>query len=163
MYEFFDGQFDQNGQISFKDEEEEAQLMDWIIYDYKFANGKKLIENYIDDNADKLSPKERKLLEEMLLNKYGFFEVKSVEPEKFIILESLHSGKDYRVEEKLGTRGVTIGNILVCRVGKQGDSWRMIGSNPTVVPVQLSKDARVMFKNDKKPLTPKDFRRLKNC
>jgi len=158
LNEFTDGELDRKGQISLDNEEGEAQMSDWIVYDYRFSNGKGLVENFLDENAEHLSVAEKKSFEEMLLNKFGFFEVKAIEPEKSISLESLHSHKMYKAVEKMGTRGSRVGDILICRVGKQNGIWRMVGCNPMVVPFQFTKNARKMFEGDNRPLTPKDFR-----
>ncbi len=133
--------------------------MNWLIFDYKLSSGKKLVETYLANFGEKLSKSDRAEYEEMLLNKYGLFEVKAVKLDNWIDLESISSSRVYRVREKLGTHGVILGSLLVGRIGKQKGEWRVIGPNPIEVPLHLMKGAKKFF-STLKNLTPKDFRHL---
>jgi hypothetical protein len=156
--EYADGKLDRYGRLEFYNEQDEDLFMDWIVFDYHFPNGKKLIENFLEAKEKELSKAERSEFEEMTLNKYGLFEVKKIMPEEWIDLESISTGKVYRVKEKLGTRGSRVGRCLIGRLGKEKGLWRIIGSNPIEVPLQFAKSAKELFV--KANFTPKDFRNL---
>jgi hypothetical protein len=95
----------------------------------------------------------------MLYNKYGLFEVKKIEKDKWIDLESVSTGKVHRVKERRGTYGSQVGQLLIGRLGKEKGEWRMVGSNPIMVPVQFSDRTKQLFKNGEKQ-SPKNFRFL---
>lgn len=150
-----------NGEIMMENDEEEALFMDWITFDLRLKNGRKLIENYLSEKRNKLSQDEVETLENMLMNKYGFYEVMDFMIDKWIDLLSLQSGQLYRVKEKMGTHAAFKGQILLCRVGKTGrDEWMMIGSNPVELPASFGAGTKEMLLQSKDALSPKDTRQL---
>ena len=157
--EYFDGKVGPNGEIIFESEEDEGLLMDWLVFDYRCSNGNKLIENFINANK-KLGKKELAAFEELQYNKFGYFEIKEVKKDQWVLLESLQSGKQYKIIEKLGTHSSKPGMILICRVGKENGKWRMIGSNPLAAPFKFSASFKEMLRGSSNVITPKDCRKL---
>ncbi|MCX6809393.1 MAG: hypothetical protein NTZ65_01430 [Candidatus Berkelbacteria bacterium] len=155
--EFFDNSSIPKNTIPFENEAEEDLFADWIVFDYRLSSGSKLIESFIREFGDELSEKDRNSYEEMQFNKYGLFEVKRIMLDEWIDLESISTSKVYRVKEKMGTYGTSVGRLLIGRLGKQDGQWRIIGSNPIEVPVHLSKGAKQCFAKIK-DLSPKFFR-----
>ena len=150
-----------NDEILMENDEEEALFLDWITFDHHLKNGQKLIENYLSEKRNKLAEAEIEKLEYMQFNKYGYFEVKDFRLDEWIDLESLQSGKIYRVREKLGTHAAFVGQILLCRVGKTGpDEWMMVGSNPIEIPATFGSGMKKMLRQSKDALSPKDARVL---
>ena len=144
-----------NKEIVIKNEIEEDLLMEWLIFDYRLKNGRKLIESFVAENPLKLSKKELEKYETMQFNKYGFFEVKAFEKDKWIQFESLQSEKLYRVFEKKGTHSAFIGQILLGRIGKILDKWMLIGSNPLEIPVFLASATKKAVKEYTGSFSPK--------
>ncbi|MEI6498533.1 MAG: hypothetical protein WCO23_01075 [bacterium] len=162
MQEFFGKSQILNGKIELKDEREQGLFMEWVTFDYRLKNGKKLIDDFITENPLNLSEGGLKVYEDMQMNKYGWYEIIAVKLDEYLDLESLQSGKVYRTLEKAGTHGAEPKNTMICRVGKVGDHWELLGSDPIVLPVYHTKRMKALFRKDMSQWTPKDSRELLN-
>ncbi len=59
MCDFFENDGIASGKrVNFQNEYEESLFMEWIAFDYRLQNGKKLIKDFIAENPFKLSAKE---------------------------------------------------------------------------------------------------------
>jgi hypothetical protein len=156
--QFFEGEnrLGPSDEIVIKNEMEEDLLMEYLVFDHRLNNGKKLLEDFVAKNPLKLKSKQLEVYETMQFNKYGLFEVKDFKMEEWIDFENMQSGKNYHVIEKIGTKSAFIGQILLCRVGKVLDEWRMIGSNPIAVPITMGKGMKKTLRESKDALSTKD-------
>lgn len=160
--EFFQSEkADYDREVTITDRED-SLFMEWITFDYVLQNGKKLIDNFISENPLKLSVQELKVYEDLKMNKYGMFEILKVKIDEYIDLESLQSGKIYRVKEKMGTHDAQVKTILFCRVGKVDDHRELIGSDPVSYPLNYTERAKALLRQDKSQMTPKDTLKLLN-
>jgi len=144
-----------NKEIVIRNEMEEDLLMEWLVFDYRLMNGRKIIEDFIAKNPLKLNKKELEKYETMQFNKYGFFEVKTFVKDEWIQLESLQSGKLYKITENKGTHSAFIGQILLGRIGKVLDEWMLIGSNPIEIPIPLASVVKKTVKEYSGSFSPK--------
>ena len=160
--EFFQSEkADYDREVTITDRED-SLFMEWITFDYVLQNGKKLIDNFISENPLKLSVQELEVYENLKMNKYGMFEILKVKIDEYIDLESLQSGKIYRVKEKMGTHDAELKTLLFCRVGKVDDHWELIGSDSVSYPLNYTERAKALLRQDKSQMTPKDTLKLLN-
>lgn len=163
MAEFFDDKSIGPGtDLRLQNEQEEGLFMEWIAFDFRLRNGQKLIEDFIATNPFKLSTEALTVYHDLEMNKYGMYEIIKVERDKYIDLESLQSGKIYRVIEKSGTNRAKPKTTWFCRVGKVGDHWELIGSDPIGYPVFHTERMKALIRQDKTAMSPKDTRALLN-
>lgn len=161
MREFFDDQdIRPGGKLNIQDDREEDLFMEWLTFDYRLKNGKKLIEDFISINPHKMTKADLQIYEDLQMNKYGFYEILSVKKDQYIELESLQSGKIYKAQEKAGTHNVKPKSTLICRVGKVGDHFELIGCDPLGWPAYSTDRLKKIFRRDKSSLTPKDARKM---
>lgn len=161
MHEFFENNdIGPGAKFDFQDQREEGFFMEWVAFDYRLRNGKKLIEDFISENPLKLSVTELEAYEDLMINKYGMFEIVGIKLDEYIDLESLQSGKTYHVKEKMGTHDARLATILFCRIGKVDDHWELIGSDPISYPIHYTERAKALMRKDKSSMTPKDTLKL---
>ncbi|MCX6809304.1 MAG: hypothetical protein NTZ65_00935 [Candidatus Berkelbacteria bacterium] len=161
MRDFFgENNIGPGGNINIQNNQEEGLFMEWIVFDYRFQNGKGLLDNFISENPLDMSKSELRIYEDLQINKYGFFEIISVKKDEYLELESLQSGKIYKVQEKMGTYNAEPKTTLVCRVGKVADHWELIGSDPVGFPIHYTERAKKLMREDKGKYSPKDIRKL---
>lgn len=159
MREFFeDKKLGPGANLTIHDDREEGLFMEWIVFDYRLQNGRKLIEDYLFIND--LSRIDRLSYENLQMNKYGMYEILEVKKDEYLKLESLQSGKVYKVLEKAGTQNANPKTTWFCRVGKVDDHWELVGSDPIGFPVYHTNRAKEMYRNMKGNFSPKDARKL---
>lgn len=85
--EFFEiSRMDAGEKLEFDNDYEEGLFMEWIAYDYRLKNGRKLIDDFIVENPLKLSKKALEVYEDLRINKYGMFEILKVERGEYVEL-----------------------------------------------------------------------------
>lgn len=126
-------------------------LNEWLIFDYRLASGLGLIDEYEENNF--VLPEDKKIYADLRqTNHYGLFEVKKVVPEISLTLQDMHSGQEYNVKEKMGTRGVAAGNLIFTRVACVNDQWQMVSAQSTILPfVEISPEIRKSFIKSSSP------------
>ncbi len=161
MKQFFKDDFTgPGGKLNINDDREESLFLEWLTFDYKMQNDRKLMENFIIENPYHLSKQELQVYEDMQMNKYGLYEIKKIKIDEWLELESLSSGKIYKIVEKIGTHEAKTEQIFICRVGKIDGHFEMIGSDPIVLPVHFGDGMKKMFLKDEKGFTPINTREI---
>jgi len=100
---------------------------EWVMFDYVFTDGKKMLEKYYEDNPHKLSLPELALYKYLQKNIYGFFKVLEVKMGMGELLEDMMTGDEYWVVEYKGTLSTIPGYVITNRVAKIGDDYMMVG------------------------------------
>ena len=161
MRDFFeDDSIGPGGKLNIQNDQEEGLFMEWITFDYRFRDGRSLLENFISENPLNMAKKELQVYEDLQMNKYGFFEIQDIKIDEYLELESLQSGKIYKVLEKRGTRNAKLKTTFLCRVGKVGDHWELVGSDPVGFPVYFTARVKKIMREGKEKYSPKDARRF---
>ncbi len=143
----------------YNDKQVAVMFLEWFVFDYKMANGRSPLENYLKEKFDNLSEEEILAGNDLLDNEYGFFLVSNVEPGRGIVLQSLNTGRRYGVKEKRGSKNVVENQIMVARVGKVDNHWEIVGGSGFVL-AGFRFDKGVIEgwqKGEQKKFTPRDF------
>ncbi len=131
-----------SGQIS---EEAFGYFMEWFLFEHVLRNGKTPLQYFAQENPLKFSEETVRLYAEMdKTQHYDFFEVLSITKNKALELRSVRDGRRYAVSEKMATSGPRVGDVIVCRVGKVGEVWELISSDPIAMPKPSKNDIRRM-------------------
>lgn len=142
------------------DGQAEPYFNEWLIFDFKLANGKTLLEDFYERNPYNLSLIDRQAYKDLMSNEYGAFEVLAVDPGQGLELLSLQSAKKYYVHEFSATFQLKPGMVFFNRVAKTGDHYELVGSDSISFDVRLGQGARNYLLNCKDKITPRDAFRL---
>lgn len=136
----------------------EANLVafnEWLVFDFVLPNGKNLIENYLEKNADRMISKKGYACRNMLDNTYSLFKVLGVEEGVSLELHDIIRDKEYVVQEKKGSMQLHKGDAIFCRVGKGEDHWEIMSGKVHIFPFAINKAVAEMFKGAKEPINMK--------
>jgi len=130
MREFFD-RFDFGWDDYLKTDEKGRGLFnEWFLYDFAFTSGKTILANFIEENPLQLPEEEMTLYKKLLeSNKYGIFEVLSVDIDKGLAIQDLETEKDLYVRERKLTLQVKPGALFFGRVGRVDNHYELIGAD----------------------------------
>ncbi|MDP2736835.1 MAG: hypothetical protein Q8O59_03625 [bacterium] len=142
------------------DEAAEPYFNEWLIFDFKLANGKTLLENFYERNPYNLSPIDRQTYKDLMANEYGAFEVLAVDQGLGLELLSLQTAKKYYVHEFSATFQLKPGMVFFNRVAKVGDHYELVGSDSIRFDVRLGQGARNYLLKCQDKITPRDAFRL---
>lgn len=155
------------GQTSFpdKDQEEEAYPLfsEWLIFDYKQANGLTFLADYILRNPDDLDKKLLSSFQQVLASQwYGEFEITEVVRSKYVLLEHLYSSTKVQVYDKTSTVSIPEEGTLHARLGKNDGKWYFVGANPIYMPLTHTKRMKQLLQKeiDRPKFSPIDTWRL---
>jgi hypothetical protein len=139
-------------------EEDEALFNEWFIFDFKLGNGKTPLEDFYEKNPYNLNMVRLQTYKDLQDNHFGFYKVKDIRLGEGLTLENLQTGKVYQVREFAATFGLKKEQVFSARVGRVGDHYELVGSNPSFGPVKFDKTLEDLFRKEKKELTPKTLR-----
>ena len=122
------------------EEDEEPLFNEWLTYDFRFADGKSMLDKYYTENPDSIPEYRRKIYKSLLENHYGLFEVLEVRKFVGLSIKRLEDGKVFDVSEISATMDLDKGDIFVTRVGKVIDHYELIGCDTQVIKVSQSRN-----------------------
>lgn len=155
MREFFDRpDLDRGGSLEMNDRSE-GLFNEWFLYDFKLANRKTPLSDFIEENPLQDSKNDIALYRTILKsNEYGLFEVLGVDIDKGLMLKNLQTGKETYVSERKLTSQVGIGSIFFGRIGMVDNHYELIGAD--TFSIQATGDEiKKYFHGMKFELTPK--------
>lgn len=141
-------------------EELSPHFSEWLIYDFKLADGRSPLKYFYEVNPCKLSPWVMQEYKDLQENEYGLYEVLRVDPDVGLEIRNLSSGNKYYAREHAATFRLNTGVVFFTRVAKNGDHYELVGANSLVFPIKLGDGLRQKFGRDKQKLSPKDIRAL---
>lgn len=141
-----------------KDEKNEEMFNEWFVFDFKLSNNRTPLEDFYETNPYNLNMVQLQIYKDLQDNHFGFYEVKDVKLGEGLTLENLQTGKVYQVREYSATFGLKEGQVFSARVGKVGDHYELVGSNPSFGPVRINPALRNLFSKNKDKLNPKILR-----
>jgi hypothetical protein len=124
------------------EENEEPLFNEWLTYDFKFSDGKSMLEKYYTENPHDILDYKRKIYETLLENYYGLFEVVEVKRYVGLSIKRLKDGKIFDVSEVSATMDLDVEDIFVTRVGKVIDHYELVGCDTKVIKVSQSQDEK---------------------
>lgn len=89
---------------------------------------------FLHERGDRLDPFERRFLEEVCAQPFGFHQILQVEPQRSLLLRDLLTGEERRVCEKLATTVASRGAILFTRVVSLDGVSIMTGAGLHLIP-----------------------------
>jgi uncharacterized protein len=115
-------------------------FLDWYAHDYRTAaDGRRIVEIFLDDGGSALSAQERELLEVQGRALMSAFEVKSVEEGNTVELADLFQDAEVQVRHTPSLRGIAAGQLLLARLATMGDLHRFSWIS-AVVPPEVEED-----------------------
>lgn len=106
---------------------EEGFFNEWLTYDFKFSDGKGMLEKYYYENPENIPEYRRKIYKDLMENYFGLFEILEVRPFNGLKLRRLHDKKEFDVYEMSATTQVEKGDMFFTRVANVGDRYEMAG------------------------------------
>lgn len=147
--QYFFGAKERKGTMT---EEENASFNEWLVFDFVLPNGKNLIENYLEKNADRMTGEKGYACRDMLDNTYSLFKVVNVIKDVGLTLRDAIFDKEYSVREKKGSAQLHKNDAIFCRVGRVGDHWEIMSGEVHIFPFVINKELSQMFKDVKEPI-----------
>lgn len=150
--------FGLNNEVVFISAEEQAKgfFMEWLVFDFKLANGRNLLEDYYYLNPDKRPLYKMQVYKDLQNNIYGLLEVQKVDLGIGLELIVLHTGKKYYVREYSATFDLQKGNIFFGRVARVGDCYELAGANSFKFDIYLDRSIKKHFIDKTSRYSPKD-------
>jgi len=140
--------------------EAEPYFNEWLIFDFKLASGKTLLEDFYERNPYNLSLIDRQIYKDLMANEYGAFEVLKVDQGQGLELLSLRTAKKYYVHEFSATFQLKPGMVFFNRAAKVGDHYELVGSDSISFDVRLDQGAKNYLLKCQDKITPRDAFRL---
>jgi hypothetical protein len=111
------------------------ELLIFITCDRTLPEGKKIIDYFLAENAEKLQPEEEDFLQNIKASRFGLFRVEAIRPGSRLLLTDFY--RENEVEVLVGETGqIERGDIIMSRIipaGKEG-LWRFGGNLVTLRP-----------------------------
>lgn len=138
-------------------ERDVAYFNEWLIFDYRFSDGKSFLESYIEKNRYFLS-KENEDCVNLFENTLSIFKTLSVSRGNSMTALDVCSGKEYFILERQGTEYLKKNDLILCRIAKVDDHYEIISSQIKMVGnADIDDGALKYFKNIKEKLTVQDM------
>ena len=122
------------------EEDEEPLFNEWLTYDFRFSDGKGMLEKYYTENPHNIPEYRRKIYKTLMENYYGFYEVLEVRRMVGLSIRRLHDGKKFDVSEVSATLGLDVEDIFAGRVGNVIDHYELVGSDFKAIKLSQSSD-----------------------
>jgi len=127
-----------------------AGFLEWILNDYVNPRlGRTLIEEFLARNRERLTMRERILLERWSGSRQSLFEVQRVEPEKGIEIEDLFTGEVLFANDVTASRQAAQWDCAILRVEPADSGMELVGVGLTV-PRQYCAPLREWARADQK-------------
>ena len=111
---------------------EEGFFNEWLTYDFKFSDGKGMLEKYYFENPNNIPEYRRVIYKNLMENYFGLFEVLDVEPFVKLKLRRIDDLKEFEVREMSATMQAVGGDIFFGRVANVGDVYELVGSDSVI-------------------------------
>ncbi len=131
-------------------------FMEWLVFDFKLANGYSLLQDYYYLNPHKRPLYEMQVYKDLQNNIYGLLEVQKINLGVGIELVVLHTGEKYYVQEHLATFDCQKGDVFFGRVAFVGGHYELVGANSFKLNVFLDGSMKKHFINKNSRYSPKD-------
>lgn len=133
LKEFFGD--DLPGREDLMDEQVNALFNEWLIFDFKLPNKMTIAAEYFLQNPDRLEELLLDQLEEILKTQfYDLLEITEAEKGKWIKLYSFAKKKTFKIWDKTASSYPFQKASLLARIGKAGNRWYFVGSDPLRLP-----------------------------
>ena len=107
-------------------------FLDWFIYDYPLRSGLTMVEEFSRQKEDRISDKDRFLLQWGKESCLSLYEVRSVTPNRGMTLRDLFTEEEIDVFEVSGTREIVKWDILFTRLIRMGSVNKLSGIATTL-------------------------------
>jgi hypothetical protein len=119
---------------------EVMSFLDWFAHDHRtVADGKRIVEIFLEERGPTLPRQERELLELERLAWMSAFEVKEVKEGETVGLVDVFQDIDLYVKHTPSLQGVSVGQLLLARVADTGELFRFSWIS-TLVPPEVEDD-----------------------
>lgn len=141
--------------LMFRNPKIEGLFNEWLLYDFKFSDGKGMLEKYYYENPENIPEYRRSIYKDLMENYFGLYEVLEIRPFSGLKLRRVEDSREFDVSEMSLTTQVNIGDVFFSRVAKVDDRYELVGSDTALF--QLSS-----LPEDQRLLQLKEFSKLKN-
>ncbi|MBU4582692.1 MAG: SEC-C domain-containing protein [Proteobacteria bacterium] len=111
---------------------DKGQFHDWLINDYRTANGKTILEGFCDRRLSTLSADERRLAESLMKSYLSVYEVQAVREGEGLTIRDLFTGETMDVEEVSGSYEAVKWDFVQVRVYRMDGKCRFGGNGQTM-------------------------------
>lgn len=115
------------GNNLFRDIKEEGYFNEWLLYDFKFKDGKGMLEKYYYENPESIPEYRRSIYKDLMENYFGLYEILEIRPFTGLKLRRLEDSKEFDVYEMSLTTQVNIGDLFFTRVARVEDRYELVG------------------------------------
>lgn len=123
-------------------ESKESLFNEWLTYDFRFSDGKSMLEKFYQENPLNFPEYRRSVYKSLTENYYGFFEVLEVRLCKGLTIKRLSDGKVFDVSEVSATLGMGKQDVFVSRVAYVGNHYELVGCDTKVIKLSGSEDKK---------------------
>lgn len=110
------------------------RALDYFVYDYRLPDGQRIVERFLAEHGQRLTPDERALVEDWRHSRQTAFEVIAVERGVGARLSDLVSGEEFDVVEQRGTQDLSRWEIVVSRLLHVRDHYELAGASGMRLP-----------------------------
>ena len=133
----------------YNDENIMALFAEWLIFEYRQANGSTFLIEYILRNPDLLNESQLNRLRQIVQTQiYSQFQIMSVVPGKYLRLKNIFTGKLHDVFDQLGSSNINNHGSLIARIACVDNFWYLVGANPLFIPMTYTPRMLRMLKGD---------------
>ena len=131
---------------------------EWLIFDFKPAEGTSLAKQYYLTNPDNLSQDLMAELEQILKTQfYDLLEIEAIKKDQWLKFYSFAKKKRFQVWDKAASGDVTAKGTLIARIGQAGGKWYLVGADPWRWPFSSTERyKRILAKAKDFKITMKD-------
>jgi hypothetical protein len=104
-----------------------AFFNEWLTYDFKFSDGKVMLEKYYYENPENIPDYRRKIYKDLMENYFGLFEVIEVKLFTGLKLRRIDDRKEFEVSEVSLTTQINKGDLFFSRVANVGERYELVG------------------------------------
>jgi hypothetical protein len=164
---FKDSPYSKQGEnLLFRSLQEEGLFNEWIFYDFKFSDGKGMLEKYYYENPENIPEYRRVIYKNLMENYYGLYEVLEIRLFSGLKLKRIEDSRIFDVYEMSLTTQINIGDVFFTRVANVGDRYELVGADTCLFQLsRLSENQRMLQLKEfskLKNLTPRDAARMIN-
>jgi hypothetical protein len=117
-------------------------FLDWFAHDHRIAaDGRRIVEIFLDERGSALSRQEREVLELESDALLSAFEVKEVKEGETVALLDVFQQTEARVKHAPSLQGIAVGQLLVARLAATADLHRFSWIS-ALVPPEVEEDLK---------------------
>jgi hypothetical protein len=125
---------------------DEGEFHEWFITDFRLGSGKTVVESFLEERGDRLSEKERAIVEALSKSYRSVYEVQKVREGSGVTVKDIFTGVEMDIEETSGSYSMTQWDVVHMRV-YAAEGIRKFAANGRLLPRRYMNDL-IAYLND---------------